>query len=573
MADQTAQASAPVGMRAAWGVAGFRHLAGAFALSRTGDHLFSVALIVYVLEQTGSAGWVAALVVLRLLPLVIVGPFAGVLADRMPRRRLMVATDLVRLALMGVLVALVLVDVPLWLIVAVTVLAGVVGTPYSPSFAASVPSLVGERELAGANALVSVVDYVASVLGPALGAIVAGHWGLVAALLLNAATFAGSALLLVTGPGRREAALDPVGAADDSDAASAEDSDEVPQGLGHQLADGVRAVAGDRVLRVLVAAVVLSTFAMGFESVYLVLVSRDLLGTGASGVGWLDASVGVGGVLGALVVSRLAASSRPRLVLAWVSLLSMLPMAGLAFVSHAPVAYVLLLVEGAAGVALDVVGITTMQRNVPDALLARADALISACAVAAVMLGSLLAPVLLSAVGLQTALVVAACVPAALVLLLVATLRDMPETPELSADRAAVLALLERIPALRELAAVQRDQLAVAAQAVDLVAGDEVTRQGDAPDVVWLLATGSCAVLVTDDQGEGRVVSQVSAPDLIGEIGVVEQRPRTATVVARTPCTGYRVPAGTFRDALSVGQADLPTLRATIGSRLARSLS
>jgi hypothetical protein len=232
-----------------------------------------------------------------------------------------------------------------------------------------------------------------------------------------------------------------------------------------------------------------------------------------------------------------------------------------------------MVVEGAASVALDVVGITTMQRNVPDALLARADALISACAVSAVMLGSVLAPVLLSAVGLRAALVVAAVVPGTLVLLLVASLRATPETPEETERRDQVLALIGRIAPLRELAPVPREQLVRSARPVSFAPGETLVVQGDDPEQVWLLATGRCDVRITGADGVARPVAAAVAPDVVGEIGVIERRPRTATVVAESACTGWVVPAQAFREAVSVGQAELPTLRATIGSRLARSLS
>ena len=564
-------------MRPALRVKDFRRLSAAFALSRAGDQIFSIALIVYVLERTGSATWVAALMVVRLLPIVVVGPVAGVVADRFPRRRLMVATDLVRLVLMVGLVILVAGDAPLVVIIGVTVVAGVAGTPYLPSFTASLPRVVDERNLAGANAVVSVLDYLATIVGPALGAVVAATWGLEAALVVNAASFALSALLLMTVRGQVDARL----AGEDADvthdgadgAEGAESAAAAWQGMGHELADGVRAVTSDPVLRVMTAAIVLSTLAFGFELVYMVFVSRDLLGTGASGVGWLDAAVGVGGVVGALFVSRLADTRRPRSVLAWVSLLSILPMAALAWVSSPAVAYGLLLVEGAAGVALDVVVITTMQRSVRDELLARADALISSVAVAATMVGGLLAPVLLAAVGLRASLVIAAVVPVLVLVVLVARLRPVVESAADVQRRDEVLALLETIGPLRDLAPTEREQLALAARPRTVPAGETIVRQGDEPTLVLLLATGHCDVLQAHPPQGAHLIATVQGPDLVGEIGVVGRRPRTATVVATTDCTGYDVPAETFRDVLSIGNAELPTLRSAIGSRLSRSLA
>jgi MFS family permease len=557
------------GMRSALASRDLRLMLAALACSRAGDLIFSIALIVYVLQQTGSAAWVAALMALRLLPVLVVGPLAGVLADRVPRRRLMVGADLVRLALMLVTLGLVAADAPLGAIIAVTVLAGVAGTPYLPALTASLPRVVDERSLAGANALVSVVDYVATVLGPAVGAVVAATWGLSAALVVNAVSFGLSALFLAGLRGR----VDAPAAAE----VSTDPGDETAAGawaqLWQELSDGLRAVTADPVLRTMVAAIVLSALAFGFELVYTIFISRDLLGTGASGVGWLDAAVGVGGVAGAWFASRLADTNHPRRTMAWLSVGSIVPMGVLAFVTVPAVAYALLFVEGAASVCLDVVGVTTMQRSVDDELLARADALIGSAAVSASVMGSMLAPLLQSVFGLRGALVVASLVPAAAVLVLLAKLRTPAESVEDHARRADVRALLDRIGPLTDLAPTEREQIAVAARSVLWLRGETVTSQGDAPDAVWLLAAGECEIRVRDELAGSRVVATTAAPDVIGEIGVVEQRPRTATVVALSDCSAFVVPATVFREALSVGDAELPVLRTAIGSRLARSLA
>jgi len=549
------------GIRGALGHRDCRLLLGAFVFSRSGDYIFSVALLVYVLERTGSATWVAALLILRLIPVLVVGPFAGVLSDRVARRRLMVTTDLLRLLLMLSLLVVVQTDGPVWLVVAVTVVAGVVGTPYMPSYVASLPRVVTERELAGANAAVSVVDYLASIVGPAVGAVIAATAGLAVALTVNAATFVASAVLLLF----VRSSLDAPKSED------ADDADDGGESMVAELTAGAAAVWADPVLRVLVTAVVMATFVFGFEIVYLVFVSQDLLGTGASGVGYLDAAVGVGGVVGALLVSRLAESTHVRRTLIVISVLSSLPMALLALVSQAWMAYALLFAEGAASVALDVVGVTAMQRSVPADRLARADAVISSAAVAATLLGSLLAPWLLGLVGLRWAL----ALPTTVVVVALLRLEDVDQDArEQSAATNDVVELIERTPALADLLAPVREVLAAAASERTLAPGEVLLRQGDEAEAVWLLASGTCDVLQDGPDGPASVrLTQLTAPDLVGEIGVVDRRRRTATVVATTTCTLQEVSATAFREALSVGDPELPVLRGQMNTRLARSLT
>jgi len=553
------------GIRGALGHRDCRLLLGAFVFSRSGDYIFSVALLVYVLERTGSATWVAALLILRLIPVLVVGPFAGVLSDRVARRRLMVTTDLLRLLLMLSLLVVVQTDGPVWLVVAVTVVAGVVGTPYMPSYVASLPRVVTERELAGANAAVSVVDYLASIVGPAVGAVIAATAGLAVALTVNAATFVASAVLLLF----VRSSLDAPKSED------ADDADDGGESMVAELTAGAAAVWADPVLRVLVTAVVMATFVFGFEIVYLVFVSQDLLGTGASGVGYLDAAVGVGGVVGALLVSRLAESTHVRRTLIVISVLSSLPMALLALVSQAWMAYALLFAEGAASVALDVVGVTAMQRSVPADRLARADAVISSAAVAATLLGSLLAPWLLGLVGLRWALALAAVLPTTVVVVALLRLEDVDQDArEQSAATNDVVELIERTPALADLLAPVREVLAAAASERTLAPGEVLLRQGDEAEAVWLLASGTCDVLQDGPDGPASVrLTQLTAPDLVGEIGVVDRRRRTATVVATTTCTLQEVSATAFREALSVGDPELPVLRGQMNTRLARSLT
>ena len=170
----------------------FRRLLLGLAASQPGDWLYNTALLAYVFERTHSATWLGVTTAARVLPVVVLGPLGGVIADRFDRRRLMVLADLAGRG-----------SCSSWSrrpwalpVVLVPVLAA---RPrrrrraYPACAAASVARLVPDEELAAANAARAIVGPVCIVAGPALGALVVALSSADVAFALNAATFAVSA--------------------------------------------------------------------------------------------------------------------------------------------------------------------------------------------------------------------------------------------------------------------------------------------------------------------------------------------------------------------------------------------
>lgn len=182
-------------------------LLGAFFVSTTGDWLYRLALPLLVLQMTGSALGTAAVYALEHLPFLLFSLFGGVAADRLDRRRLLVATDLVSVAVVGSLAVLVWLQVQqVWMVyVAAFVVAG--APPfYHPTFQSLIPSLVDEAQLPKANSRLQVSQSLLDMLGPALAGGVIAALGVTAALLLDALSFAASGLVIaciaVGRPGR-----------------------------------------------------------------------------------------------------------------------------------------------------------------------------------------------------------------------------------------------------------------------------------------------------------------------------------------------------------------------------------
>ena len=361
-----------------------RRLLAALAVSQAGDWLYNVALLALVFERTGSTAWVGAATAARVLPMVIGAPLGGVVADRWDRRRVLLASDWLRAGLMALLALVALTAAPIVLAPLLAAAATLAGAPYPPAVAASTPRLVGDEDLASANAARSAVAAACVVAGPALGAVLLVFGSPAAAFAANAATFALSALLVAAIPAGSWSA-----------------------GTGAvRKAGGVRAgavaLASHPVARRLAGADLASSFVYGAQTVLLLLLSRRL-GAGEHAYGWLLAALGLGGVAGAAFSARIGRGGLPLLAAA---------VALLALVTGLPAALALALAAGAGAVAVEVLVDTGLQRELDDDVLARAYGVYFALTIGAIAAGSLAAPVLASALGLSGALAVVAAVPA-----------------------------------------------------------------------------------------------------------------------------------------------------------------
>src|SRR3954451_21900277 len=124
-----------------------RRLISASAVSQLGDWLFNAALLGTVFAATGSARWVGAATICRLIPYVVLGPLSGVVADRYDRRTVLLAGDLLRCVLMVALAAVVETDGPIELVLVLTALASSAGTAERPAAMALLSRLGGEARL------------------------------------------------------------------------------------------------------------------------------------------------------------------------------------------------------------------------------------------------------------------------------------------------------------------------------------------------------------------------------------------------------------------------------------------
>lgn len=555
--------------RIAFQVPVLRRILSSFAVSKTGDTLYVTALVVVVLERTGSAAWVSAALIAHTAPAAVVMPFAGVLADRMDRRRLMVLTDLGRLVLMLLMAATILSGAPIVLLLALAFVSASVGTPFNSALMGLLPEVLEEDRLPAANAVVQGLFSAAILVGPTLAAFVLRADVGWLPFALNAVTFAVSAVML---SGVRAGGGAAAASGDDGEAGVARDADGggPAQSFGESFAEGLRIVTSHPGLRAVAATILPAGVAWGMAAVLLPLVSRDLLGTGEAGVGLLTAASGLGGVLGAGLAARLAGRDRLLVILCAAVAAAVVPNALLAFITAPLLAYAVLLVDGAAMIAVEVVWMTALQRMLALRQVARVDSLMVSASFAAGVLGNVLAPALVGATSLRTTLLLtfALGVAGALVGVVLGSRVATGARDRDLVDR------LRAVPALGGLDEAGYEALAGAASAPQtLPAGSWLLAAGDPATEVVVLVSGTADVLATVRAGvplpEPAVVNQVEGPDLLGEIGVLQRRPRTASVVTTSEVVVRRIPAEAFAGVVT-GDALPGALSGAMASRLAR---
>jgi MFS family permease len=534
-----------------------RLLFGGLVISATGSWAYNVALLAFAFDQTHSLRWVGAAGLARFVPALLFSSYGGVIAERFERIRVMVGSDLLCCAWQGGLAATAALDGPIELALVFAALTAISNTPYNPAVAATIPDLADEDRLVAANALNSTIENLVVVLGPAVGAVVLALGSPALTFGIDAASFAVSALLV----SRIRARSRPVDVTEGGAA-----------GPLRQMAVGLRAITQSTAARTLVAYSMLVSFVYGTDTVVFIAVSDARLGTGPEGFGYLLAGLGVGGILTAGVLDRLAASGRLARLIVIGTALYCLPTVLLAVV-HAPaLAFAIQVVRGGATLVVDVLAVTALQRAVSSEQMARVFGVFFALILAAISLGALITPPIIDGLGLNAALVVLGVGPTAL------GLAGYPVLAALDRDAAARLAeLAPRIAVLERLsifAAAGRpalERLAAAAEEVDLPAGEPIVREGDPAEAIFALVDGRVEVTSRGEAGGEPVVLREMGPGTyFGEIGVLEGIPRTATVTAVEPCRCLRIDGEAFLEAITAGPV-ATTLLEDARSRLART--
>ncbi len=504
-------------------------------------------ILVYAFAATGPAS-VGLVAVLQLLPAAVSAPFTAGFGDRHPRGRVLVATYAAQAILIAAAGAAILLHASPAVVYPLVVLLSIAQTMPRPVQGALLPELAASPgELTAANAMASIAEGIGALAGPlALGIMLVGSGVGVAfvaggaAMLLAALLVAGAAL--GGGPAPSAAVADaaspehaPDGGAPDPLLVRSAALDRRPSpGSGGDAAgalDGLRAVASDPDMALVMALLAGRLLVYGGLEVLLVLASIELLGTGASGAGFLTSVFGAGIIAGG--ASTVAIVGRRRLA-PWLGVGALVVGVQLLLIGVMPsagAALVLLGIGGMGMAVIDVVGQTLLQRIAPDAARARILGVLEALLLVAEALGSfLVAPVVL-VLGVRGALIAfGAALP--LVALIAA-----PRFGRLDARvviPAREIAVLERVSIFAPVSAAILELAARSLVRVVLPAGVVVIREGEPGDRFFVLVDGMVRVTQA-----GRPLRELGPGGSFGEIALLRDVPRTATVTALTQVELY----------------------------------
>lgn len=480
----------------------------AFGAMVIAELAYTVGLGVLAFEDGGASrlGLVAAL---RLIPSAVLAPFAAALADRWPRERVLAASSALLAVSTAASAAVLATGGHLLIVYALAVVTTIALTPYRAAHSALLPTLCSTtRELTASNIVRGMVESLSLVVGPLLaaGLIEAGElWTVFAA---TSATGAAAASLVVGLPYERPPLL----------------AARIRTPLVADAIDGFRSARQNPEARSLMAFAAVQTFLRGCLGVFTVVLAIDVLDTGESGVGLLQAAMGAGAVAGSIGAAQLVGSRR---LGAWLGVgvaLWGVPICIVGAVPERAFALVMLASIGAANAVLDVALFTMFGRLIADEVLARVFGVFETLVAVTVALGSVAAAAAIELVGFRAAMVTLGSLAP---LVIVAGRRRLLRIDNVLAIRQDELDLLQRVPMLRALPVPMIEHLARRLFVRRLRAGETVIRQGTVGTGFYVVAAGQVEV-----RADGLTLRTMGPGEGFGEISLLQSVRRTATVVA-----------------------------------------
>jgi MFS family permease len=500
-----------------------RHVELAWGASIAAEWAHFVALGVFAYTQGGTAAvGIAGLV--RMLPAAVVAPLASSLGDRFRRERFLAAiatTGCLALAGSAAAFAFGRNEVVIFGLGAVV---GVSSTLFRPALQAILPSLAHTpEELIASNGASSTIESIGTLAGPLLAGVLVSVTSPGVVFAAAAGAMLVAVALLV--PLRVEGVIQPAAARG---------------AIRELLLGGIRTVRRSPQARLVAGLMGAQCFVRGCLNVLIVVAAFRVLGAGAGAVGYLTAALGVGGLIGAfgavtLEGRRLAAPFGLAIGL-WG-----LPIALVAPRPYLPVALLLLAVVGAANSVEDVAGFTLLQRIVPDDVLSRVLGVVWGLAMAGVGVGSIAAPLLVRVLGPRASFaVVGSILPVVTIVVwrrLVAIDREVGAPTD-------ELALVDGVPLFAPLSVVAKEHVAGRLTKVAVAAGEVVVRAGESGDRFYVVADGELEIVNGVHERAGR-------GDFFGEIALLRDVPRTATVRATVPSELYALDRDDFLGAVT----------------------
>jgi MFS family permease len=499
----------------------------AYAGSSVGAYANGVTVAVYAYEHGGATA-VGVVTAVRQVVAAVIAPFAATLSDRYLREHVMLASDLARILTVGVTTVLVAAHGPSLLVYAAATATTSLGTVFRPAEASLMPLLArSPEELTAANVSSSTFDSAGVFAGPAIAAFLLALSGPALAFGFVVATFFWSGYFVArvhTPPG----------------AVAEPESDEEEDSGG--FVAGFRTIAAEPRLRLLIGLYSAQCFVAGALGVFIVAIALQLLGLGNAGVGLLQSACGIGSILGAAVALSLVSRARVAADFAIGLTLWGLPLVLVGVVPTAAVAALALGIVGVGNTLVDISAITLVQRSTPREVSGRVFGVVESVTVAAMAFGALVAPGLIGLFGVRGALF---CVGAFLPVLSILRWRSLGTIDAGAQVPEERLAALRGVPFLAPLPAQTLEWLADRLADVSLPAGETLFERGDPGDRFYLLREGTLEIVLP---GETKVEK---APAFVGEIALLRDIPRTASVRARTDSALWALERSDFLGAVS----------------------
>jgi len=526
---------------------GIRRIELAWAAGIMADWAYLVAMLVVAYRAGGALG-VGVLGVVRMVPAIVLGPFAATPIRSLRGGRALLAVHAVR-AGAAILTALLLATggpVAVAFVLAAAVagagsLVRPIQTALLPAFAKTPGALVASSVAS------STGEGVRTFAGPLVGGLVVALAGPAWACALVAGAALGTTVVVAGIRGVEGAAGDRVRPVDASRFAPTA---------------GIRALRAHRAAALLVADFFAQTVVRGLLTTLIVVASIGLLGLGEGGIGLLSGSMGAGGLAGGVLALGLAGRSRLAPAFATALVLWGLPIAIIGLSPVAVVAVLALLVSGLGNAVLDVAGFTLLQRTVPNDARLAVFGLFEGLVATGVALGSLAAPLLLQGVGTQGALIVTGAI---LPILAVATWPRISRTDAEVVVPERELALLRSVPIFAPLPLTALERLAGAAVRVSFAPGQALMTEGEPGDRYIVIESGAVEVV-----GKGQLLRTCGPGNGIGEIALLRRVPRTASAIARSPVMAYALDSAAFLDAVAA-PASSAAAALVVQERLSRS--
>jgi MFS family permease len=473
-----------------------------------------IAILVYAFERGGAAEMGAVSAIL-LVPSAVVAPLAAYAGDRFRRDRVLAVDYVVQGLALGATAATLYADAPAGLVYAAATVASISITFTRPAQNSLLPALTATPgDLTAANVVSGVVEGMGKMLGPIIAGILLGTSGSAAVFAVFAVvTLLGA--LLVARLRVDVAAVTPEARIDAAD-------------VFHETLRGFETLRRASEPRLVVLLLSAGVIVVGALDVLFVATAIDLLDIGAGGAGFLSAAFGAGAIVGAASTIILVGRRRLTPSLAGGALLFGAPIGLVAVAPSAVSAPVLFAAAGAGRSVGDVSGRTLLQRISPNDVLSRVFGVLEGLMMLALVVGSVGAAVLIEVSGVQTALVVVgAFLP---IIILVSSGRLLSIDRSAEAPDAEILRLLRAIPFFAPLPAPAMERVMADVIARDAAAGDVLIREGDPGDLFYVIVEGTVEIT----RG-GEHVSEQGPGAYVGEIALLRDVPRTASVTAMTP--------------------------------------